>query len=117
MRPWIGRPSGPNEGESTPINAGAPATVNDEGPTSEYQEPRVYTVSARFAFDIQPLIPWGRVTVYRPRVLCAECLAEPPVAFHVMGEWCRQEYVDAGRRRRDAEWRLQPLTDFVEVSP
>ena len=43
------------------------------------------------------------------RRLCAECAARSPVASRVHCQQCRDAYVQAIRRRRAAEWRLQPL--------
>lgn len=40
---------------------------------------------------------------------CAECATRTPATNRVHCQPCRDAYVQAIRRRRAAEWRLQPL--------
>lgn len=40
---------------------------------------------------------------------CAECATRTPTTNRVHCQQCRDAYVDGIRRRRAAEWRLQPL--------
>lgn len=51
----------------------------------------------------------GHMSRARTRRVCAECANRTPVSNRAHCQQCRDAYVDGIRRRRDAEWRLQPL--------
>ena len=52
----------------------------------------------------------SRAVTRRPaNRICAECATRTPVPSRVHCQQCRDAYVEAIRRRRAAEWRLQPL--------
>ena len=51
------------------------------------------------------------------RRLCEECGHYPALGGSTKCEPCRQAYIDAIHRRREAELRLPPLRGSIELEP